>query len=422
MLNWFKASSSQAPGRLIEAGQGSRAAHGRRIQRAAAIWGAGALSAIGVGAYAIKSTALPTPAVNPAPMQIAQNRTAAIAAANNNFIVEAVEKAGPAVVRIEASRTLKASDRPDLFDDPVFKKFFGQDGKPDRPRVERGTGSGFILSADGIVLTNAHVVSGAETVTITLRDGRELSGKVLGADPLTDVAVIKLQATNLPVVSLGNSESLRPGEWAIAIGNPLGLDNTVTAGIISATGRTSSQVRASDKRVGYIQTDAAINPGNSGGPLLNQRGEVIGMNTAIISGAQGLGFAIPIGTVQKISDQIIRTGKVSHAYLGIQMRTLTPELKKRFNEDPKNLIKLQEERGVLVSQVVPKAPALKAGMQQWDVIVKINAQAVTTADQVQSAVEKSTVGANLPVEVRRNGQTVTLTVQPGEFPIQPPQQ
>jgi Do/DeqQ family serine protease len=411
MLNWFQASPSQSA--VLGAPLGSTA-NGRSAVQS---WGgAVALAVIGVGALTPHLAQASPSAV--APVQIAQNRTAALAAAGEiNFIAAAVEKAGPAVVRIEASRTVKVADRLDMFDDPVFRQFFGDEGQSDRPRTERGTGSGFIINADGLVLTNAHVVAGAETVTVTLRDGRELSGKLLGADPLTDVAVIKLQATNLPTVTLGDSGSLRPGEWAIAIGNPLGLDNTVTAGIISATGRTSSQVRVADKRVGYIQTDAAINPGNSGGPLLNQRGEVIGMNTAIISGAQGLGFAIPIGTVQKIADQIIRTGKVSHAYLGIQMRTLTPALQKRFNEDPKSPVKLVEERGVLVSQVVPNGPALKAGMKQWDVIVKINGQAVTTADQVQGAVEKSTVGANLPVEVRRNGQTLTITVQPGEFPI-----
>ena len=213
-----------------------------------------------------------------------------------NFIASTAERVGPAVVRINSARTVASSGRPGIFNDPFFREFFGEQGIPEQPRerVERGTGSGFILDANGTILTNAHVVEGADEVTVTFKDGRELRGDVIGEDPLTDVAVIKVEATNLPVVSVGDSDALRPGEWAIAIGNPLGLDNTVTAGIISATGRTSAQIRVPDKRVQFIQTDAAINPGNSGGPLLNERGEVIGVNTAIIGNAQGLGFAIPI--------------------------------------------------------------------------------------------------------------------------------
>src|SRR4028119_20504 len=221
---------------------------------------------------------------------------------------------------------------PDVFNDPFFRRFFGSrvPTEPDT-RVERGTGSGFIISSNGQILTNAHVVAGADTVSVTLKDGRAFKGKVLGVDTVTDVAVVKIDAGNLPAVSLGNSDQLKPGEWAIAIGNPLGLDNTVTTGIISATGRTSSQVGVPDKRVQFIQTDAAINPGNSGGPLLNASGQVIGMNTAIIQRAQGLGFAIPINTAQRIANQLVTQGKVEHPYLGIQMVTLTPELKKNLN-------------------------------------------------------------------------------------------
>ena len=349
-------------------------------------------------------------------VQVAQNRTAAVAAATDtNFIAAAVERVGPAVVRIDSSRTVKTRSP---FNDPFFKQFFGSEA-PERPssRVERGTGSGFIINADGLILTNSHVVDGAETVTVTLKDGRELKGRVLGQDPVTDVAVVKVEANNLPAVSLGNSDQLKPGEWAIAIGNPLGLDNTVTAGIISATGRTSAQVGVPDKRVGFIQTDAAINPGNSGGPLLNQRGEVIGMNTAIIAGgAQGLGFAIPIKTAQRIADQLINKGKAEHPYLGIRMTTLTPELRQQINSDPKSEVKVQEDRGILVFRVMPNSPAAKAGLKSGDVILKVNRQAVTTADQVQQAVENSSVGGSLPIEVRRSGQSVTLSVQPGAFP------
>ena len=181
----------------------------------------------------------------------------------------------------------------------------------------------------------------------------------LGTDSVTDVAVIKIDANNLPTVTVGDSNNLQPGEWAIAIGNPLGLDNSVTVGIISATGRSSSDVGVPDKRVGFIQTDAAINPGNSGGPLLNQNGDVVGINTAIIDGAQGLGFAIPINNAQQIAQQLIKGGKAEHAYLGIAMQTLTPELKQELNRNLNTNIRLFNDQGVLIMQVVPGSPADK---------------------------------------------------------------
>lgn len=335
-----------------------------------------------------------------------------------NFVIQVVQKVGPAVVRIDSSRTVK-TQIPDQFNDPLFQRFFGsQLPEQQQNRVERGTGSGFIISADGRILTNAHVVDGADTVTVTLKDGRTFKGKVLGKDELTDVAVVKIQANNLPLVALGNSDKLQPGEWAIAIGNPLGLDNTVTTGIISATGRSSNQIGAPDKRVEYIQTDAAINPGNSGGPLLNYRGEVIAMNTAIIQGAQGLGFAIPINTAQRISSQLIATGKVEHAYLGIQMVGLTPQLKQNINSDPNSGLSVTEDKGVLVVRVVPNSPAAKAGIRAGDVIQKLGGKAVTDASSVQKVVENSQVGSDLRMELRRNGQNLNIAVQPGAFPTQ----
>ena len=253
-----------------------------------------------------------------------------IATTPTNFVTEVVNRVGPAVVRINASRTV-TTELPKIFNDPFFRRFFGSQvpNFPDK-QIQRGTGSGFIISANGRILTNAHVVDGADKVTVTLKDGRTLEGKVLGADPVTDVAVVKIEADNLPTVTLGDSNRLQTGESAIAIGNPLGLDNTVTTGIVSATGRTSSQIGVPDKRVNFIQTDAAINPGNSGGPLLNTQGEVIGINTAIIQNAQGLGFAIPINTAGQIADQLIARGKVEHPYLGIQMASLTSEVKQQL--------------------------------------------------------------------------------------------
>ncbi|MEH2151296.1 HhoA/HhoB/HtrA family serine endopeptidase [Nostoc sp.] len=340
------------------------------------------------------------------------------AATDPNFVTQVVQKVGPAVVRIDSSRTVK-TQIPDEFNDPLFQRFFGsQLPEQQQNRVERGTGSGFIISADGRILTNAHVVDGADTVTVTLKDGRSFKGKVLGKDELTDVAVVKIQADNLPLVALGNSDQLQPGEWAIAIGNPLGLDNTVTTGIISATGRSSKLIGAPDKRVEYIQTDAAINPGNSGGPLLNSRGEVIAMNTAIIQGAQGLGFAIPINTAQHISSQLIATGKVEHPYLGIQMVGLTPELKQNINSDPNSGLSVNEDKGVLVVKVVPNSPAAKAGIRAGDVIQTLGGQAVTDASSVQKAVENSQVGGDLRMELRRNGQNLNIAVKPGAFPTQ----
>ena len=339
-------------------------------------------------------------------------------ATDSNFVTGVVDRVGPAVVRINTSRTV-TSQVPDAFNDPFFRQFFGSQ-LPSGPQkqVERGIGSGFIIGADGRILTNAHVVSGADTVDVTLKDGRKFKGKVMGADPVTDVAVVKIQANNLPTVTLGNSDQLRAGEWAIAIGNPLGFDNTVTSGIISATGRSSSAVGVPDKRVQFIQTDAAINPGNSGGPLLNSRGQVVGMNTAIIQGAQGIGFAIPINTAQHIATQLEATGKVAHPYLGIQMATLTPELKQRINSDPNSGLSVNEDRGVLVVKVLPDSPAARAGLRAGDVISKLNGQTVTDASNVQQAVESSSVGGSVRVTLMRSGQNLSLVVRPGEFPAQ----
>lgn len=252
-------------------------------------------------------------------------------------------------------------------------------------------------------------------MSVTLKDGRTFTGKVIGTDRMTDVAVVKIDANALPTASLGNSDQLRPGEWAIAIGNPLGLDNTVTTGIISGTGRSGSQVGVPDKRVSFIQTDAAINPGNSGGPLLNASGQVIGMNTAIIQGAQGLGFAIPINTAQRIANQLISKGRVEHPYLGIQMVTLTPEVKQNINSSPDSNLSVNEDRGVLIARVMANSPAARAGLRSGDVITQINGQSIKDADAVQRAVENTQVGDKLPVGVRRNGQSLNLTVQTGAF-------
>lgn len=334
----------------------------------------------------------------------------------SNFVVAVVQEVGPAVVRIDAQRTVQ-NRLPDALNDPFFRRFFGRQmpNVPDR-RVESGTGSGFIINSTGEIITNAHVVDGADQVTVTLKDGRKFEGKVVGEDPITDVAVIHIEAENLPTVKLGDSEQLQPGEWAIAIGNPLGLDNTVTTGIISATGRSSAEVGVPDQRVEFIQTDAAINPGNSGGPLLNQKGEVIGVNTAILQGAQGLGFAIPINKVQQIAEELVANGKVEHPYLGIQMLTLSPELKAQLNSDPNSGILVNQDEGVLIVRVVPNSPADRAGLRSGDVVKKINGETIASSEQVQKAVNREKVGSALELELNRNGESLDLQVRAGAFP------
>lgn len=340
----------------------------------------------------------------------------AAVARENNFIVSAVQRVGPAVVRIDASRTVRSSV-PDILDDPFFRDFFGRQGGalPPSERVREGSGSGFIIREDGVILTNAHVVEGADKVVVKLKDGRDFAGEVLGQDPVTDVAVIKIDAKTLPVVPIGDSNQLQSGEWAIAIGNPLGLDNTVTVGIISATGRSSLEVGVPDKRVGFIQTDAAINPGNSGGPLLNGLGEVIGMNTAIIGDAQGLGFSIPINTAQRLANQLIAKGKVQHPFLGIQMRTLTPSVAEQFRETPDVGFRLATESGVLIARVLDASPAEVAGLKAGDVIQKVGGQPVLEAQDVQDRVAEGEIGVPLSVEVNRAGKLLTLDVKPEEF-------
>lgn len=341
--------------------------------------------------------------------------------ADANFIATAANRVGPSVVRIDASRSV--SDLGDPFERRLFRRFFGEEDVPNLPsspelpeRFEQGTGSGFILSADGKLLTNAHVIEGADKVEVTLKDGRTFTGEVVGADPVTDVAVIKIEAEDLPVAPLGVTADLSPGQWAIAIGNPLGLDNTVTAGIISALDRSSSQVGISDKRVQFIQTDAAINPGNSGGPLLNARGEVIGVNTAIRANAQGLGFAIPIETAKRISDQLFATGEVQHPYLGIQMVNLNEEMRDRINQDEELGVQIEADKGVVIVRVMEGTPAESAGLQRGDLIQRVGGQEILDVTDVQSQVEISGLDKPLEVEVMRAGDVEIISVTPTTLP------
>ena len=339
-------------------------------------------------------------------------------AGKGSFVAKAVNLVGAAVVRIDTERTVTRRANPDpMLEDPFFRRFFGEEGFPQSPREEhlRGQGSGFVVDRSGIILTNSHVVNGADKVTVTLKDGRTFEGKVRGADEVTDLAVVKIDGTNLPVVALGNSDQIQVGDWAIAVGNPLGLDNTVTLGIISTLKRSSAQVGIPDKRLEFIQTDAAINPGNSGGPLVNDQGEVIGINTAIRADAMGIGFAIPINKAKTIKDQLANGQRIVHPYLGVQMTMLTPEIARQNNSDPNSAFMVPEVTGVIVVRVLPNTPAAKAGLRRGDVITQVDAQAVTTAEQLQTIVENSRLGQTLQVKVQRGDITKQLPVQTAEL-------
>ena len=342
--------------------------------------------------------------------QVAQ---APVASNSGSFVAAAVAQTGPAVVRIDTERTVATRVDP-FFEDPFFREFFGDrfGAQIPRERQVRGQGSGFITQKNGIVLTNAHVVSGADRVTVTLKDGREFEGIVKGKDEVTDLAVVQIdtRGVDLPIAPLGSSQSVRVGDWAIAVGNPVGLNNTVTLGIISTLTRSSAQVGIPDKRIDFLQTDAAINPGNSGGPLLNERGEVIGINTAIRPDANGIGFAIPIDKARSITDTLAAGKQVPHPYIGVQMRTLTPELARTNNQNPNSPFVIPEVEGVLVVRVLPDTPAEAAGLRIGDVIVDIDGRAINDAGQLQAIVDGSGLNKNLQFTVKRGERTLKFKV------------
>ncbi|MGD1702019.1 HhoA/HhoB/HtrA family serine endopeptidase [Dapis sp. BLCC M229] len=325
---------------------------------------------------------------------------------SNSFVTAAVNRVGAAVVRIDTERLITRPNNP-FFEDPFFERFFDDNLRVQPPSQEllKGQGSGFIVDSKGIILTNAHVVDKADKVTVSLNDGRKFIGEVKGTDKVTDLAVVEVETKGeiLPVAALGNSDSVQVGDWAIAVGNPLGFNNTVTLGIISTLKRPSSAVGIPDKRLDFIQTDAAINPGNSGGPLLNDLGEVIGINTAIRPDAMGIGFAIPINKAKEIKDVLARGEQVPHPFVGIQMITLTPEIAKQNNSDPNSVLLLPEVKGVLVTKVLSNTPAETSGMRIGDVIVEIDNQSMVNSEQLQRTVEAGGVGEKLQFKILRNG-------------------
>ena len=341
------------------------------------------------------------PKVEPPPVVHDQPRSAPLQP-GENVIVKAVERVGPSVVRIDTEKDIN---------NPMGQLF----GLGPSTQRQQGQGSGFITRTNGLIFTNEHVVRGADRVNVTLPDGRRFQGTVLGGDPLTDVAVVKVVAENLPVASLGNSDQLRPGEWAIAIGNPFGLNNTVTAGIISAVDRTDANI-GEGQRVPYIQTDAAVNPGNSGGPLISAAGEVIGMNTAIRKApGAGLSFAVPINLAKRIAQQIVSTGQASHPFIGVQLRSLTPQLAREINATSTRCT-VPVVNGVLVVEVVPDTPAESAGIRHCDLIRAVNGTTVENPSEVQLAVDRGRVGQPMQITIERNGLEQTLEVLPKELP------
>jgi serine protease Do len=325
-----------------------------------------------------------------------------------------VTQNGPAVVNINVTGSTKTAFDPDAqqgrndpyADDPFyefFRRFQGQQRGQQRQAPTHGLGSGFIISPDGIILTNAHVVRDASEVVVKLTDRREFRAKVLGSDPQSDVAVLKIDAKNLPVVPLAKGNDLKVGEWVLAIGSPYGLDNTVTAGVVSAKGRSLP-----DGNVPFIQTDVAVNPGNSGGPLFNTRGEVVGINSQIYSqtgGYQGLSFAIPIDVANKIKNQIVSTGKVVHAKLGVTVQEVNQGFADSFN--------LATPEGALISNVEGGSPADKAGLKAGDVIRALNGQKIVSSADLPSVVGLSTPGEKIALDIWRQGKPLQVTATLG---------
>jgi len=346
------------------------------------------------------------------PPVLAQSTAVNGVLSRQSFVAAAVRRSGPAVVTIDTERTVVVPGRQSSsafpFMDPLLRQFFGlpQGGGgaiPPSQRTERGLGSGFIYDPSGLLLTNAHVVEGSSRVMVGLSDGRRVEGTVVGADRVTDLAVVRLSGGGWPVAPLGNSEALQVGDWVIAVGNPFGLDQTVTLGIVSSLNRNAAKLGITDKRLELIQTDAAINPGNSGGPLLDADGAVVGINTLVRSGpGAGLGFAIPINRARAIAQQLVSKGSVSHAMIGVGLDAVRSSNGALTG-------------GAVVRSVMPAGPAARAGLRPGDVITAAGDQPVRDPAQLTQLVERNGVGRPLNLTVERQGLPLRLQVIPVEL-------
>lgn len=320
----------------------------------------------------------------------------------------------PAVVNISTTKTIKQQESPltPFFDDPFFRKFFGEPGQGDggggKEFKERSLGSGVVVSADGYIVTNNHVVEDSTDIKVILPNKNEYKGKVIGTDPKSDIAVIKIEAKELPTVIWGDSDKLRTGEMVMAIGAPFGLTQSVTTGVISAVGRANIGIADYED---FIQTDAAINPGNSGGALVNMRGELVGINTAIFSrtgGSQGIGFAVPSKLARLVMDSLLKTGKVVRGWMGVSVQDLSPALAKQFG--------ISDNEGALVGEVVKGSPAEKAGMKRGDVIVSFDGKKVTDSGHLRNLAASTLVGSKVKLDVIRDNKKMDLDVTVGELP------
>ena len=334
----------------------------------------------------------------------------------HSFVANVASKVSPSVVRIDIEREIQTDEFESDLLDPLLKDLLGDLGT--FPKKERGQGSGVIIDSSGLVLTNAHVVERVDSVIITLQNGNQVDGTVLGTDQITDLALVKIKEfPGLESAKLGDSEDIQVGDWAIALGTPYGLESTVTLGIVSSLHRDINTLGFSDKRLDLIQTDAAINPGNSGGPLINANGEVIGINTLVRSGpGAGLGFAIPINLASKVTNQLLTNGEVVHPYLGAQLVLLNERIAKEHNQDPNALIFLPERSGALVQSVIPQSPAEEGGLRRGDLVINAEGNAIKDPKSLLIQVENAQIGKPFELEVLRNNKEINLSIKPAALP------